>query len=389
MASAYLDASLGINVVGARENFGGTGIDDLTAEEARYPFIVYSEGALKPADSFKPAKGAGMSLDFGSGAAKADYYVVEGDDPGQGNYVVRLAAATYNVTVDASDPSNDRTDVVFIVVRDDPYDALTTARADLYYLVGTPGSGEPAPLGTWTAYAKLCTLVVPATATDLSGATLTDTRVRAGFTILGDISAEDLALSGGITVGGTAVIDGVDVSAHDHSGAGQGGTIAHSSLSGLTTGDPHTQYVLESAHTKAAHDALNIDADTLDGQHGSYYATAAHNHTGVYATAAHNHDATYLGIAATAAAATKLATARSISLGGDASGSASFDGTANVTITAVVANDSHTHDTRYYTESESDGRFLNSGTHASSGAEVIVSTSAASGGTNGDIWLRY
>lgn len=41
--------------------------------------------------------------------------------------------------------------------------------------------------------------------------------------------------------------------------------------------------------------------------------------------------------------ATKLATARTISLGGDLSGSASFDGTANITITATVADDSHSH----------------------------------------------
>lgn len=41
--------------------------------------------------------------------------------------------------------------------------------------------------------------------------------------------------------------------------------------------------------------------------------------------------------------ASTLATARSISLGGDISGSASFDGSADVTITATVADDSHNH----------------------------------------------
>ena len=45
--------------------------------------------------------------------------------------------------------------------------------------------------------------------------------------------------------------------------------------------------------------------------------------------------------------ATKLATPRSIALSGDVSGSANFDGSQNVTITATVADDSHTHDTRY------------------------------------------
>jgi len=41
--------------------------------------------------------------------------------------------------------------------------------------------------------------------------------------------------------------------------------------------------------------------------------------------------------------ATRLATARTISLGGDLSGSTSFDGSADVTITATVADDSHNH----------------------------------------------
>lgn len=45
--------------------------------------------------------------------------------------------------------------------------------------------------------------------------------------------------------------------------------------------------------------------------------------------------------------ATNLLTARTISLAGDVSGSTTFDGTANVSITATVANDSHTHDTQY------------------------------------------
>lgn len=38
-----------------------------------------------------------------------------------------------------------------------------------------------------------------------------------------------------------------------------------------------------------------------------------------------------------------LTTARTISLGGDVSGSAAFDGSSNVTITATIADDSHAH----------------------------------------------
>jgi hypothetical protein len=237
MASAYLDASLGVNVIGAREDFAGTPVSDLTAEEARFPFVALSEGALSPADAFIPAKSTGMNITLGSGAAKTDYFVIAGTDPGQGNYVVRLTAATFAVTIDAADPSLSRTDEVYLVVRDDPYDALTTGRADVYYMKGTPGAGAPGPDAGWSAYALVATVVVPAAAPDISTATLTDERA----------------------------------------------------------------------------------------------------------------------VSVSAVASTKLATGRTISLTGDVTGtSGAFDGTGNVSIAAVVADDSHTHDTRYYTETEID-----------------------------------
>ena len=50
-----------------------------------------------------------------------------------------------------------------------------------------------------------------------------------------------------------------------------------------------------------------------------------------------------LGATASAVSASKLATARSITLAGDVTGSVSFDGSANVTITAAIVDDSHAH----------------------------------------------
>lgn len=54
---------------------------------------------------------------------------------------------------------------------------------------------------------------------------------------------------------------------------------------------------------------------------------------------------TYTGVSITgnAATATTLQTARTITLGGDLSGSVSFDGSANVTLTATILDDSHNH----------------------------------------------
>ena len=55
--------------------------------------------------------------------------------------------------------------------------------------------------------------------------------------------------------------------------------------------------------------------------------------------------------------ADKWTTARTLSLTGDVTGSVSWDGSGNASLTATVADDSHTHDGRYYTESESNSRF--------------------------------
>ena len=70
-------------------------------------------------------------------------------------------------------------------------------------------------------------------------------------------------------------------------------------------------------------------------------------------------DARYLGKTATAAAASKLATARTISLTGDCSGSTTFDGTANRSISVTVNNDSHWHSQIYIPDTRGASRAPN------------------------------
>jgi hypothetical protein len=60
------------------------------------------------------------------------------------------------------------------------------------------------------------------------------------------------------------------------------------------------------------------------------------------ARANHTHSQ-YLGASSSAVSAAKWATARTITLGGDLSGSVSIDGSANVTLTAAVVDGSHNH----------------------------------------------
>lgn len=86
-------------------------------------------------------------------------------------------------------------------------------------------------------------------------------------------------------------------------------------------------------------------------------ATSLATYTNVTATIANNNIVSNITGSSTsstgnAATATKLATARSIALTSGVTGSANFDGSGNISITATVVNDSHTHDTRYFTETE-------------------------------------
>ena len=60
----------------------------------------------------------------------------------------------------------------------------------------------------------------------------------------------------------------------------------------------------------------------------------------------------------TAEAASRWANARTVTFGDDVVGSFTIDGSQDVTCNLSVKNDSHTHDTRYYTQETSDSRFI-------------------------------
>ena len=70
---------------------------------------------------------------------------------------------------------------------------------------------------------------------------------------------------------------------------------------------------------------------------------AVNTHDGKLYTKKDDGTAAVVEIGGASASADSLTTARTIALSGDVSGSTSFDGSANVTITATVADDSHNH----------------------------------------------
>ena len=84
-----------------------------------------------------------------------------------------------------------------------------------------------------------------------------------------------------------------------------------------------------------------------------------------------------------AATATALATARTIALGGDLSGSASFDGTGNISITAVIADDSHNH-----TIANVDGLQTALNTKYASGSNIVAGTLTTSNASNSGGYVR-
>jgi len=258
MATTYTDATMGARAIGARTDSAGTPVTDVSAEEDRYSQMHDGQGKLA-ADSLVPAAGAAatMNVVLGSGSAKADFYVVAGTIPGQGNYLVRLAGANQTVTLNAADGSLPRKDEIYLVVLDNAYDSTGLALPRFAYRDGTPAASPsaPGPDPSWDAYVKLATIDVPAAAADILACTITDERTESSFAV------RDMDVAGDLTVAGTGIIDGVNIGTHAHDGTAAGGTAIDAT---------------DLTNIKAAVDAANVDADTLDGLDSTDLAPIAH-----------------------------------------------------------------------------------------------------------------
>lgn len=169
---------------------------------------------------------------------------------------------------------------------------------------------------------------VPVTGIDINSGTLDNVVIGGAtansgtFTVLS--ATTSLGVTGNITVSGT--VDGVDIATRD--------AVLTSTTTTANAALPKAGGIMTGAITFAAgqtFDGRDVSADgaKLDGIESG--ATADQTKADIDA----------LGIAASTAAT--LATARNIALTGDVSGSASFNGSANISITATVADDSHNH----------------------------------------------
>ena len=159
--------------------------------------------------------------------------------------------------------------------------------------------------------------------------------------------------------------------------------------------DTNTTYSLGSFGVTATASELNVlDGITATTAELNYIDGVTSNiQTQLNGKASSSHTHNYAGSSSAggvANSATKLSTARTISLTGDVTGSTSFDGSGNVSITATVSDDSHNHTIANVDglQTALDGKSATSHTHT---AESLVSMANALFATsfNGGVEYSY
>ena len=184
---------------------------------------------------------------------------------------------------------------------------------------------------------------------------------------------------GQVKMAGSAYVSGVTIS---------GGNLKVTKGDGSSTNVPIGNYAGSSSNGGAANSVkssmvIKLNGGTTEGTNQFTYngsagkslnitpasiGAAASSHSQAISTITGLQDAldAKLGSTATAAAASKLATARTITLAGDVTGSVSFDGSKNVSITTAVTDNSHAHTIDNVTglQDALDGKLATAGTAA-------------------------
>lgn len=173
-----------------RTDAAGSAVDDAGGEDLRTVLdAFFTEGVITPAAGFQVVEDSptGMAVVIGSGSAKADHALIDGDIAGQGAYLVRMEDATVDLTVPAADLSNPRIDEVYLVVQDNAYDSSSRVLPRIAYRDGTPASSPsaPGPDAAWDAYLLVATIAVGAGVTEITNTDITDERVYSGVTLAG------------------------------------------------------------------------------------------------------------------------------------------------------------------------------------------------------------
>ena len=226
-----------------------------------------------------------------------------------------------------------------------------------------------------------------------------------------DVTFADIAATGNVTITGNLDVNGTTTTLDSTNS-----TIADRliELGTGTTGTPSNDMglVLERGSSDNAFIGWDESADKFLMGTGSFTGASTGNLTVSTGTLVANLEGNVTGaVTGNASTATALANARSIALSGDVSGSANFDGSANITINATVADDSHNHiisnvdglqtalDTKYESGDNISVGTIASGaititnaTNAGGTARNIyqsTSTPSSSDGAVGDLWIYY
>lgn len=137
---------------------------------------LFSEGILGATsfDVSERAAGANMTLDVTAGVA-----VLAGDDAvGQGNYLVEATATLGAFTIGTADASNPRIDRVGIQLND-PSEGGAAGRNCTFVTVPGTAAASPSAPALPDSFFELAQVTVPAAATSIVNANITDTRVSA------------------------------------------------------------------------------------------------------------------------------------------------------------------------------------------------------------------
>ena len=262
----------------------------------------------------------GVSFD-GSGNINLPGVNQTGNQDTSGNAATATALATgrnFTVTGDATTDSAQSFDGTGNV-------ALPITLANSGVSAATYGSSSAVPVITVDAKGRITSA--------------TTTAVGSGLTVAGDSGSEDidllsetLTISGGTNLTSAAAGNAVTVNLNPEialTSASASGVITASggfvgALTGNVTGDVSGDAGGNAATATALETARTIGGVSFDG-------TANINLPGVNQSG--NQDTS-----GNAATATQLATSRTLAISGDATGSASFDGSANATIAATLAD---------------------------------------------------
>lgn len=193
--TTYIDHDARVLALQARTDAAGTDVVDVTGADLRTAAELFTEGAVDP-DAYKPAAGAGLSIDIGSGAAGNNLAVIAGENPGQGNYLVAVDAPKTNIPLAAADLTHARIDEIWLAIEDDSFDSSGHTIAHLAVRQGDPAAHPVAPGGDtqWAARWKIATVTIPAGAAGVDTAHIHDDRTRATVRVsaAGAVTTADL-----------------------------------------------------------------------------------------------------------------------------------------------------------------------------------------------------